>query len=151
MCQSYISSDKRTGLRVVQYHDGKPSSNLPKILVTEPFGHDEYVDFLSVYQAQDKKKIHYYPEGALCWYGCNKYGEPNGVVVYIRDVPIKGLMFAWGLKRKYRMRNFNKKRSLVEVLCEDPKRENWKTVKPRLYQINRKSKKGNKNGNSKRN
>ena len=67
------------------------------------------------------------------------------------DEEMESFLFSLGCYSGESITVVDKKRNLVEVLCEDPRRENWKTVKPRLYQINRKSKKGNKNGNSKRN
>ena len=76
--------------------------------------------------------VHYHPEGALCWFSCNKYGETTGEVVYIRKVPIEGLMFAFKLKREYRMRNFNKKKEFKELFYDEPRYEIKNTVKPRL-------------------
>ena len=87
LCQSRLTSEARTGMRVIKQFDGKPSKNLPKILVTEPYGHEALLDFLSVYQTQDKfGGVHYHPKGALCWFSCNKYGDPLGQEIYARNV-----------------------------------------------------------------
>lgn len=133
--------------------DGKPSKNLPKVLVTETSGHDELLDFLSVYQTQDGfQGKHYHPEGALCWYACNQYGEPTGEVVYARKVPIENLMWSFTQKRKFRMQGFNKTVQFNELFLSERGYEDYKTKKPILFQTGRGTKtkqKGKKrNGNS---
>lgn len=132
--------------------EGKPSKNLPKVLVTEVTGHDELLDFMSVYQTQDHfKGVHYHPVGALCWYSCNQYGDPTGEVVYARKIPIEGLMWSFSLKRKFRMKGFNKKTEFKDLFQSEIGYEDYKTVKPRLPQsgASKKTKKGKKrNGNS---
>lgn len=129
--------------------DGKPSKNLPKILVTEPVGHEDLLNFLSVYQTQDHfKGVHYHPEGALCWYSCNQYGEPTGEVIFARKIPIEGLMWCYSLKRKFRMKEFHKTVEFKNLFSREPGYEDYKTVKPRLYQVKKTAKKGRKkNGN----
>jgi len=138
-------------LRVTKQLDGKPSKNLPKILVTEPIGHEDLLNFLSVYQTQDHfKGKHYHPEGALCWYSCNQYGEPLGGIIFVRKVPVKELMWSFAYKKKFRMSGFNKTVEFKEVFSREPRYEDYKTVKPKLYQSVRKTKKGRKTyGNSK--
>jgi hypothetical protein len=39
------------------------------------------------YSHEDTKK--YYPEGALFWFECNKYGERSGPAYFVRNVPYK--------------------------------------------------------------
>ncbi len=130
-------------MRVLKQHDGKPSKNLPKILVTEPTGHEDLLNFLSVYQTQDVfKGKHYHPEGALCWYSCNQYGEPLGEVIYIRNVPIKSLMWSFSFKKRFRMNGFDKSVEFKDLFAKEPGCEICKTVKPELYQA-KKTKKGN--------
>lgn len=155
LCQSRLTSEARTGMRVIKQFDGKPSKNLPKILVTEPYGHEALLDFLSVYQTQDKfGGVHYHPKGALCWFSCNKYGDPLGQVIYARKVPIESLMWSFSAKRKFKMRNFNRVRTLPDLLTEEKGVEDFNTKKPQLYQrpnqmINMKGRK--RYGNRKRN
>lgn len=139
-------------MRVTKQLDGKPSKNLPKILVTEPTGHDDLLNFLSVYQTQDYfKGPHYHPEGVLCWYACNKYGEPSGEVIFARKVPVKELMWSFSVKKKYRMEGFNRSVKFKNVFSREPRYEDYKTLKPRLYQSVKKTEKGKKkNGNKNR-
>lgn len=153
LCKAYVSSNSRTGYRVAKQLDGNPSNKLPRVLVTETTGHDDLLNFLSVYQTQDNRtKVHYHPVGALCWYACNKYGEPTGEVVFARKVPIKGLMWNFGLKRKFRTEAMNRKKEFKEAFAENDSYEEYKTVKPRLYQsLHLKTKKGKKKNGSKQN
>ena len=145
LCRAWTSSGSRTGLRVIKQLDGKPSKNLPKILVTEPKGHDDLLNFLSVYQTQDHfKGTHYHPEGALCWYSCNQYGEPTGEVVFAREVPIKNLMWSFSFKRKFRMKDFDKHVEFKDLFSREPGYEDYKTVKPKLYSAPKTKKKGRK-------
>ena len=130
---------------MIKQLDGKPSKNLPKILVTEPTGHEDLLNFLSVYQTQDRfKGPHYHPEGALCWYSCNQYGEPLGGVIFARKVPVKELMWSFELKKKFRMNAFNKTVEFKELFSREKGYEDYKTTKPKLYQPVRKTKKGRK-------
>lgn len=88
LCRSWTTNEKRSGWRVIRYKDGLPSSNLPKVLVTEVVGHEPMIQFLSSYQKMDyKTKKHYHPYGALCWFSCNQYGDPQGEVYFIKKVP----------------------------------------------------------------
>ena len=137
LCKSLTTSKSRSGYRVTQVFDGRPSKNLPKVLVTEPFGHDDLLNFLSVYQTRDGfKGKHYHPEGALCWFECNKYGDPSGVVLFARKVPIKNLMFKFKGKKEFREGLFNKVKTLQEIFTDNIFEESYKNscVKPRLYQ-----------------
>ena len=145
LCQARTTSENRTGFRVIKQLDGEPSKNLPRVLVTDPFKHDELLDFLSVYQTQDCfKGVHYHPEGALCWYECNQYGDPTGLVLYARKVPVEDLMWSFAEKKKFRMRNFGRIKTLQQSLSDEPGHELNKTVKPKLVQT-----KGRKHAKSK--
>lgn len=127
---------------MVKIHDGKPSKNLPKILVTEPNGHNELLDFLSVYQTQDRMGgVHYHPEGALCWYGCNQYGDPTGRVVFARKIPIKNLMWSFAQKKEFRMKGFDKTVEYKDLFQSERGYEDYKTVKPVLWQPGTETKK----------
>lgn len=150
LCQARTTSDKRTGYRVIKQVAGEPAVNIPKVMVTELIGHDDLINFLSVYQANDIKKGHYHPVGALFWFECNQYGEPTGHAVYIRNVPIEKLMWKFAKKKEYRLDLMNYRRSLVEVLTEDKQEEAMpKTaIKPKLYQAWQ-DERNRKNANSK--
>ena len=87
LCQSYTTSEKRSGYQIVKQLDGIPAKKLPRVLVTETTGHEDMINFMSSYQCQDKKGKHYHPKGMLCWYKCNSYGEPIGIVQPIKRVP----------------------------------------------------------------
>jgi len=93
LCSSVTTSDKRSGWRVVKQFDGKSHFNLPKVMVTSIYGHDDMLDYLALYRTQDTfKGIHYYPSGALCWFESNQYGEPIGSVYYARKIPDNKLL-----------------------------------------------------------
>lgn len=150
LCHALTTSSKRTGLRVIKNLDGKPSKNLPKVLVTEPNGHDDLLDFLSVYQTQDGLRgKHYHPEGALCWYACNQYGDPTGEVIYARKVPIKNLMWSFAQKREFRMKGFYKVEEFKNLFKSERGYEDYKTTKPVLWQRETKKKGKKLNGNGK--
>jgi len=88
LCFAQTTSDKRSGYRVVKQFGGESKFNLPKVLVTSIYGHDDMLDYLSDYRTQDSfKGVHYYPSGALCWFECNRYGDPLGAVYYVRKIP----------------------------------------------------------------
>lgn len=146
LCRARTTSTARTGYRVVKQFDGNPTSSLPKILVTETTGHEDLLNFLSVYQTQDEfKGVHYHPEGMLCWYSCNRYGEPTGKIVLDRKVPIKNLMWSFSSKRKFRMKAFSQRKAFKDAFSTEKKVEEYKTVKPRLFQpVDKKTVKGKK-------
>ena len=88
LCKSWTSSDKRSGWQIIHYEEGIPTRSLPKVIVTEILGHEEMIQFMSSYQKVDSKTHkHFHPHGALCWYECNQYGDPTGVVYFIKRVP----------------------------------------------------------------
>ena len=140
LCKSFTTSDSRTGYVAVKTVNGKLVRNQPKLLVTEITGHDDLLNFLSVYQTQDGyKQTHYHPEGALCWFTANRYGEPLGSVIYARKVPIKKLMWDFKAKRQFRMRKLDQKASLKEALYRHPTEESYlpSNQKPVLNHKNR--------------
>lgn len=100
LCQSRGTSENRSGWRVVRQDETNANlRNMPKILVTELIGHEHMIDFLAAYRTRDhmhgdKKYKHentkkYYPHGALCWFECNEFGEPQGTVIFIEKIPRK--------------------------------------------------------------
>lgn len=150
LCRAYTTSEKRTGLVILKQFDGRPSKNNPKLLVTEVTGHDDLLDFFSVYQTMNKAGgTHYHPEGALCWFSCNQYGDPTGSLIFARKVPIKSLMWDFNRKREFRTKNLKPKaKTLPEVLTHEPGTEDWEVRKPKLYQKSI-TKKGKKNARKK--
>lgn len=123
-------------MRILKILEGKPSKNLPKILVTETTGHDALLDFMSVYQTQDYfKGPHYHPEGMLCWYSCNKYGDLTGKVVVARKVPIESLKWSFAKKKEFRMKGFQKQPvRYPDLFLSERGYEDYKTTKPVLHQ-----------------
>ena len=57
-------------------------------------------------------------------------------------------MWCYSLKRKFRMKEFHKTVEFKNLFSREPGYEDYKTVKPRLYQAKKTAKKGRKkNGN----
>lgn len=113
LCKSWTTNEKRSGWRIVHYVDGIPSSNLPKVLVTEILGHEPMIQFMSSYQKVDSKtRKHFHPYGALCWFSCNRYGDPTGDVYFVKKVP----EFRWIFD--FKNRGFQQ---LKKTLTEQPK------------------------------
>ena len=112
--------------------------NLPKVLVTSIYGHDDMLDYLSDYRTQDKLRgVHYYPKGALCWFETNQYGDPTGSVYLARMIPdIK----QWNIPKRQRgyrrlLKQQNKKHNLREKLTKErADTESIAVVKPILSQ-----------------
>lgn len=123
---------------MVKQFGGKSKFNLPKVLVTSIYGHDDMLDYLSDYRTQDKMRgVHYYPSGALCWFECNQYGDPIGTVYYARKIPNMDL-----LKIPRRQRGFagllnkqKKKENLKEKFAkENADMKQIEMRKPRFHQ-----------------
>lgn len=94
---------------------------------------------MSVYQTQDEfKGKHYHPEGAVCWYECNAYGEPTGGLIYVHRVPITSLMWDFAKKREFKQINPDKpERKTIQFLLShehDALQNHDSNVKPKLYQ-----------------
>lgn len=136
LCVSNTASDKRSGWRVVKQFNGKTRFNLPKLLVTSIYGHDDMLDYLSDYRTQDKMRgVHYYPKGALCWFECNRYGDPTGSVYVARRIPDMKLLDLPLKQRGYRrlLKQQNKKINIKELLIrERSDTETRDVVKPKL-------------------
>lgn len=119
---SNTTSEKRSGWRVVKQFDNRPKFNLPKVLVTSIYGHDDLIDYLSDYRTQDKLRgVHYYPKGALCWFETNQYGDPTGQVYYIKKIPDEK---QWDIPRRQRglkrlLKQQNKQYNLKERLIKE--------------------------------
>lgn len=123
LCQARTTSESRSGWRIIKQLDGTPSSSLARILVTEMLGHEDMIKFMSSYQTQDKKGgKHYHPHGYLCWYECDRYGDPTGVVHPIKKVP--EYVYIYNFKDKgfqQLKKDREKKKTLQEVLSAEPR------------------------------
>lgn len=132
------TSEKRSGWRVVKQFDGNTKFNLPKVLVTSIYGHEDMLDYLSDYRTQDKLKgVHYYPKGALCWFETNQYGDPTGSVYFARRVPDMKYLEIPRRQRGYKrlLQQQNKRKNYKEILSRERNDiEIIDTVKPRLRQ-----------------
>lgn len=116
--------------------DGNTRFNLPKVLVTSIYGHDDMLDYLSDYRTQDKMGgVHYYPSGALCWFETNQYGEPLGPVYYMRKIPDMKLLEIPRRQRGYKKLLKQQKRTIStkeKLIKENADTEMRPTVKPRF-------------------
>ena len=102
--------------------DGKTRFNLPKVLVTSIYGHEDMLDYLSDYRTQDKLRgVHYYPSGALCWFETNQYGDPTGSVYYARKIPDMKLLEIPRRRRGFKrlLRQQNRKMKLNEKFSKE--------------------------------
>lgn len=138
LCQSYTTSEKRSGYKIVQIVDGLQVASNPKVLFTETLGHEDMIGFMSSYQRIDSNGKHYHPRGMLCWYGCNQYGEMNGFVQPIKKVP----EFIWIFNFKAKgYQKLKRDRAIVpklnEVLAKEPRGSPFdkSNIKPKLNQI----------------
>ena len=155
LCRAYTTSETRSGYRIIKQLDGIPTKRLPRVLVTETTGHEDIINFMSSYQCQDENRKHYHPRGMLCWYQCNSYGEPTGVVQPIKRVPEYVWIYDFQNKGYQRMK---REQSYVppikEVLTRDKSLmplDNT-NIKAKLHQISRrKEKEIRKNASSKEN
>lgn len=137
LCQARTTSESRSGWRIIKQLDGTPSSSIPKVLVTEITGHEDMVNFMSSYQTKDRGKKHYHPKGYLCWYECNRYGDPTGVAHLIKKVPEYVWIYHFSDKGYQKLkRDREKKKTIQEVLSAEPRTTPLITtdVKPKLHQ-----------------
>lgn len=138
LCQSYTTSEKRSGWRIIRQVDGVPTSSLPKVLVTEPTGHDEMIQFMSSYQRMDwKTKKHMHPVGALCWFSCNQYGDPTGEAIFVKRIPDFVWWFDFSQKGYQQLKKtLAHKAELKELFTSDSSAEKMKhtDTKMRLHQ-----------------
>ena len=145
LCRSFTTSEKRSGYRIVKMFEGMPASKLPRVLFTEVVGHEDMIGFMSSYQCQDSKGKHYHPHGYLCWYECNRYGDPTGQVIPIKRVPEYVWIFDFSNKGYQKLKKDQSKVwRLSEVIAKEPRASPLETseVKFRLAQrTKRRSKK----------
>lgn len=137
LCKSHTTSEARTGWRVVKQYDGRPAFNIPKAMVTSLYGHEDMIDYMSSYRAQDKfKGKHYVPKGALFWFTCNQYGDFTGSCFFIKNVPDEELMKISYMGTGYRKIIKKKKKvlTMLERLNKDDRLVEYNTVKPKLKQ-----------------
>ena len=137
LCKSWTTSERRSGWRIIRQVDGVPTSNLPRVLVTEILGHEEMIQFMSSYQKMDENGKHFHPKGALCWYSCNKYGDPLGDVIFIKKVPEWRWIYDFANRGFQQLkRTLSAKPKLNEVLSSDVQEEQMKftDTKMQLHQ-----------------
>ena len=94
LCASHGEKETRSPWRVIK--DMKTYKNMPKVLVTTPLGHEAMIEFLSHYRTRDhmhgshfRSTKKYYPEGILCWFPCDRYGNRDGPALIVKRVPDK--------------------------------------------------------------
>lgn len=105
LCLTKGNSQNRSGWRVYKAGAGL-SNDAPKCLVSSLVDRNcqLMISFMSNYRTRDhmqndrhyrkkEKKMKYYPKGALCWFGCNIYGQREGPVVFIKNVPDKNAKY----------------------------------------------------------
>ena len=138
LCESRTKSNVRSGWRVVKNLEGSKTFSLPKVLVTSIYGHEDMLEYLSDYRTQDKMGgVHYYPKGALCWFECNKYGEPTGSVYFARRIPDMKYLEVPRRQRGWQrlLKRQNRKYNLKDKFSKPNVDEKLKlTVKPELRQ-----------------
>lgn len=143
LCKSLGESEARCQWRVCRAN--VLPKNAIKVLVKWPSGSDIMVNFMSAYRTRDhmhgsKRYEHestkkYYPEGALFWFECNKYGEVIGPAVFVKNVPERKDGHA--RQRKQRLEEaLSQKCSLTDLYTNDPFAVplQYSGVKPKLYQ-----------------
>lgn len=138
LCKSWTTSEKRSGWQIIHWIEGVPTRNLPKILVTEPVGHEDMIQFMSSYQKTDPvTRKHFHPRGSLCWFSCNQYGDPTGTTIFIKKVPEWRYIFDFS-NRGYQQlkRERERVREANELLTSDVWAEQMKftDIKMRLHQ-----------------
>lgn len=91
---------------------------LKKILVTEPYGNENVVDYMSHIWFYNEKKngpTTFFPEGYLCYFPCDACGRParRGHAIIIHHVPAKRV-------RQKAVMTEEDNRLLSERLATDP-------------------------------
>lgn len=158
LCQSWTTNEKRSGWRIIAQKDGVPTSNLPKVLVTEITGHEDMIQFMSSYQKTDPKtKKHYHPKGALCWFSCNQYGDPMGEVVFIKRVPEWRWIFDFSNRGFQQLKRTREKEPELKELFNASDKEEpmpYSDIKHKLHQNSKRKdrlQRRKENGSSKEN
>ena len=99
------------------------------------------INFMSSYQAVDRKGKHYHPKGVLCWYGCNQYGEMNGDIQIIKKVPEYVWIYDFASKGYQRLkREQSVAPKLNEIISKEPRGSPLETSNKKLT-INQESQK----------
>ena len=107
---------------MIKQFGGTSPFNLPKVLVTSIYGHDDMLDYLSDYRTQDKMRgVHYYPKGALCWFETNQYGDPIGSLYIARMIPDMEYLSLPKKQRGYQqlLKKYNRKLSIKELFTRE--------------------------------
>lgn len=96
LCKKRESTKVRPDLFVHKQDPLKPTNadNL-KALFLHPYGNDQIIEYMSdvMVMGNQKKWTHkknrraFFPEGYLCYFTCNVYGEPLGQAILIKHVP----------------------------------------------------------------
>ena len=115
----------------------KSKSNLPALLVTSIYGHEDMLDYFSDFRTQDKcHGKHYYPKGALCWFETDQYGDPIGSVYFARRIPDMKMLELPMKERGFRRLKAQResKKNFKYVLVKDQYNTEIKeTIKPKLH------------------
>lgn len=99
-------------------------AELPKVLVTSFVGNEDLIElmasFRTVRERKNANRDRRIVRGALFWFPCNKYGEPNGQPpVFITKIPVTGKRLEEkGWKRMQYLRD--QKKPLNRILTDDP-------------------------------
>ena len=146
LCQSHGTSENRSGWRVIKQTPNNAMLGMNKVLVKTLTGNDDMIDFLSNYRTRDhmhgdshykhEQTKKYYPKGALCWFECNKYGEPGQLAIFITKVPVKQNQHKTdsGFQR---MKQSKEKTPKIKTILSDNElmeMNEFSNVKPRLPQ-----------------
>lgn len=140
LCQSHGTAETRSQWRVIKR--GSSVQNMPKVLVTSIHGNELLVDFMSGYRTRDhmhgskhKSTKKYYPEGMLCWFPCDHYGQQTGPALIVKRVPDYHGTSDRGLE-------IYKQYAQTEKLCSfmlsnEPGFEDLYMSRPKLAQLNK--------------
>lgn len=149
LCKNPRSKEELSfAIREQDPEDIRQQKNLRKILVTEPYGNENAVEYMShtrVSNVKDRKSRTLLPKGYLCYFPCDIHGTPDqrSFAIVIHHVPVK---------RRYKTAIVTQEdnRILSERISTDPRCFCWDTgnAKPHFCQRKeKKEKKHERNGN----
>lgn len=147
LCQNHLKKETAFAVRKQDPTNIIQQRRLQKILVTEPYGNENIVDYISHYMDQNpqERKKSFFPEGYLCYFPCDIYGTPDrrAFAIIVHHVPVKR-------KAKTAVVTQEDNRILSERISTDPRCFYWDTgnAKPQFCQRKeKKEKKHERNGN----
>ena len=112
------------------------------------------IGFMSSYQCQDKKGKHYHPRGYLCWFGCDEYGDWNGYVQPIKQVPEYVWIFDFKNKGYQKLKQeMSVTPKLNDIISKEPRGSPCEMANAQLklnQESKRETKRRNKNASSKK-